>query len=545
MKALEILSALIGLLSLAGCAVPQEANEGTADKIRDAEKFLATGSAQAQAVRSGTVLMHDGIWVGGHSVAEPNGEPLPPAMEKAGAIVLNSFGAPMSLKEIVSEVTAQSGIKVALEVRTEEARGTNSTPAQPAGLLRGGMAVAWNGPLSGLLDSVATNFGVNWEYKGQLIRLFQNEVRTFTLAALPSNAKVKAAVNTTGGSAAQSSSASSSVGTATATNGSMLQDITHETTIKLWDDIKEAVQAMLPDGGKVVMSPGTGTVTVLAPPEAMRRIAEYLEQQNERMTRQVTVSVTVLRVDTGENYDLGLDLGLIFQQMAGHYAVNLAGPMPVTPTTGTPASYLIQALPGKGNNQLATGAATANATHAVVDALQTLGRVTLMTETSITTLNGQAAPVSVAEQRNYVASAATTLGSALAAASQTQLVPGSFMTGFNMQILPCILDDGDVLLQYGLSLSDLRSLDSFEANGSKIQLPDINIRSFLQEAIMGNGDLLVLAGYQSITESTSDSGLPGLGASALGGSLQTARNRAVVVILIRPQLLVRSSRGRG
>ncbi|HIJ64213.1 MAG TPA: PilN family type IVB pilus formation outer membrane protein, partial [Rhodospirillaceae bacterium] len=123
--------------------------------------------------------------------------------------------------------------------------------------------------------------------------------------------------------------------------------------------------------------------------------------------------------------------------------------------------------------------------------------------------------------------------------SQTQLTPATLVTGFNMQVLPRILENGDVLLQYGLSLSDLKSLDEFGDTSSKVQLPDVNVRSFLQQAILRSGDLLVLAGYQSTTDSLDDRGLPGFGASPLGGSVGSSRARSVIVIMMTPEILAR------
>jgi type IVB pilus formation R64 PilN family outer membrane protein len=325
----------------------------------------------------------------------------------------------------------------------------------------------------------------------------------------------------------------------------MLQDTTNETSIKLWEDIKEAIHSMLPSGAKATMSPATGTITVIAPPLTMRRVAGYIEQQNARITRQVTVSVKVMRVELNDSFDLGLDLAGVFQQLSGQYAVNLAGPSPLPVTAGTPASYLVQAIQNTNTNKghWATGTSLASTTHAVVDALQTMGKVSLMTETSVTTLNGQAAPVSVAEQQSYVASTATTLASGASTTTQTQVTPGTLVTGFNMQLLPRVLDDGQILLQYGLSLSDLKALNEFTSNGTKVQLPDVNIRSFLQQALMRSGDLLVLAGYQSASDTVGDTGLPGIGPSVLGGSVQSAKSKSIIVIMMMPQVFAPRAEG--
>lgn len=535
------------ILALFGCETPRETAEAIRHRAQDAEDAL-TRLPKNASVRAGMVSVHDGIWVGGRSVLAPNGEPLPVSAQSANAIVINSLGAALDLREIAAEIAAQSGIKVVLE---EAPAGLDGAPASTDAASRVsspgpsfrrpmGMALSWSGPLGGLLDSMAAYFGVEWEYRGGQIRMFRYEVRTFTLAALPSHSTVRAGVSTTGGGG---SAPGGATGGSSPASGSMVQDTTNETSIKLWDDIKESVLAMLPAGAKATLSPATGTVTVIAPPLAMRRIAAYIEQQNDLITRQVTISVKILRVDLNDTYDLGLDLNVVFQQLAGQYAVSLAGPAPLKVTAGTPASYLVQAIQNTqtGKGHWATGSSAAQTTHALVDALQTMGKVTLTTETSVTTLNGQAAPVSVAEQQSYVASTATTLASGATAMTQTQVTPATLVTGFNMQVLPRVLDDGQVLLQYGLSLSDLKALTEFDSDGTRVQLPDVNIRSFLQQAIMRSGDLLVLAGYQSATDNLGNSGLPGLGPSLLGGSVQSTNSKSVIVIMMAPEVAARRS----
>jgi len=546
------------LFLVSGCQTPDDSNTTIQQREKEAEDAMVKAFVPGEKARVGMVSIHEGIWVGGRSIVNPNGDALPAAAESASAVVLNSMGASLELKEIAAEVTAQTGIKVVLEehldasqpagvpeqIRRAPSEGAVPlpVPVSPGGRSQNGMALSWSGPLSGLLDSMSSYFGLQWEYRGGQIRIFRYEIRTFTLAALPSHSTIRSGVNTTG-SSSSSAANNGTAGGGSASTGSMMQDTSHEASIKLWDDIKETVQAMLPNGAKATMSPATGTITVIAPPLTMRRVATYVEQQNARITRQVTISVKVLRVDASNTYDLGLDLSGVFQQLSGQYAVNLAGPAPLKVTSGTAATYLVQAIQNTASSKghWATGTSLSSTTHAVVDALQTMGKVSLMTETSVTTLNGQAAPVSVAEQQSYVASTATTLTNGTSGTTQTQVTPATLVTGFNMQVLPRILDDGQVLLQYGLSLSDLKSLTEFESNGTKVQLPDVNIRSFLQQAIMRSGDLLVLAGYQSASDNVGDTGLPGIGPSLFGGSVQSAKSKSFIVIMMMPVVLARRS----
>lgn len=552
LRAAAVAPALLALL-VSGCDTPKAAKDSIDERQVEAADLMTKAERPATIRRGGAVSVTDAVWVGGRSVLSVHGSPLPAHVEAPGAIVLNSMGIPLELREIVAEIVAQSGLGVVLD--TEAPVGDDSTTSSSPGVdatgtalppipLPGGgsrppaasgsqqrMTLSWNGPLSGLLDAVAAYYEMSWEHRDGSIRFYRYESRTFTLAALPSTSTIRSSVSTSGSSGGGGSGGSGGGG-GTTTSGSMLQDTSNETSVTLWEDVLASVKAMLPAGAYATMSPGTGTISVMAPPAAMRRVAAFIEEQNARITRQVTVSVKVLRLDLTDDFNLGLDLGLVFEHLQDQYEVVTGGPVPFP--AGDGGSWAIRALRNTVGNQ-GNWATTEASTRAVVTALQEAGNVSLVTETNVTTLNGQAAPVSVSRQQSYVASTTTSIASGTSATTQTEVTPGTIITGFNMQVLPRILDDGQVLLQYGLSLSDLRELLNFSTGGTTIQLPDVNIRSFLQQAILRNNDVLVLAGYQSVNDSLDERATPGLG-YLLGGGSAAQRGKSVLVILLTPRI---------
>jgi type IVB pilus formation R64 PilN family outer membrane protein len=545
-RALRLLAPLAVVAGLAACDTPKAARQAIEARDDEASRILEQAEHPAPLRRGGAVTVTDAVWVGGRSIVSHNGMPLPPRLEQPGAIVINSMGVPLDLREIVAEIAAQSGLRVLMD--TEAPHGSEETATPSAGTdatgtpiaaigLPGGtgpavassgnrrMTLAWNGTLSGLLTALAAYYDISWEYRDDMIRLFRYEARTFTLAALPSESTIRASVSTSGNNGDTESGSS--------TSGAMLQNTTNETSITVWKDILESVEAMLPMGAYAAMSPGTGTLSVMAPPAVMRRVAAFIEEQNALITRQVTVSVKVLRLDLTDDYNLGLDLGVVFEQISGQYEVITAGPVPFS--SDDAGSWTVRAIDNTVTGKGKWASAEGN-TRAVVSALEQVGNVSLVTETSVTTLNGQAAPVSVSRQQSYVASTTTSVGgSGTSGTTQTEVTPGTIITGFNLQVLPRILDDGEVLLQYGLSLSDLREIKDFSTGTTTIQLPDINVRSFLQQAMLRNGDVLVLAGYQAVGDTLNDRSTPGLG-KLFGGGIEAQRGKTVLVILLVPRV---------
>jgi type II secretory pathway component GspD/PulD (secretin) len=149
----------------------------------------------------------------------------------------------------------------------------------------------------------------------------------------------------------------------------------------------------------------------------------------------------------------------------------------------------------------------------------------------------------VANTRGYAAQVSVTqsTGGTGAAAPTASITPGSITTGFNLHLLPKIRNDGSILLQYGMNISELvgadNGFDTFSSNGSSIQLPNVNQRNFIQEAILPNSSTLVLTGFEQVQSSATKNGPFNSSLFALGGSNSSALSRQILVITISPTVL--------
>jgi type II secretory pathway component GspD/PulD (secretin) len=107
--------------------------------------------------------------------------------------------------------------------------------------------------------------------------------------------------------------------------------------------------------------------------------------------------------------------------------------------------------------------------------------------------------------------------------------------------VPRILKDGNLILQYGIAISELvgknDGFETFSSSGNTIQLPNVNMRNFVQQSIVPNGATLVLAGFEQVRAADKKTGLGHPEFFQLGGSRQALNHREVIVILITPTLL--------
>ena len=108
----------------------------------------------------------------------------------------------------------------------------------------------------------------------------------------------------------------------------------------------------------------------------------------------------------------------------------------------------------------------------------------------MTTLNLQPAPLQIGNVQGYLASSQTT--STASVGSSTSLTPGTITSGFNMTLLPRVLDHDEMLLMVSINMSSKPTFQTFTSNGSSVQLPDYDAKSLSPKVKLRSGQTLNL-----------------------------------------------------
>ena len=590
-RAAGFLAACAASAILVGCASTDSLTQ--TKSAADRAEAMAQVAAQPMAPADvSPIQVKDSVYVSAYASRNERGDPLPGNWDKRSFNVGRARLA--SFQEIANAITEQTGIPVAVTainsgsvttVATRAPGGPGNMPpigvgpapnalGDPAlagalGALQGqgsGTAIRATEPPTGdlgitgrmqvrhegnfpqFLDLVATNFNVAWTFKEGRIVFQRYITRTFEVPALPTVSSL--AFSMKSGSDSSRNGGGSGGGTVSGSTGSAMQEASTKSSFDMWKDLDETVKGMMArEGGYAQVSAQKGSVTVTASPSAVRNVQDYLRTLNQQLAKQVAINVKVYSVilTDGDNYSSDINL-LLQDRFAGTSIVKSA--LAIS-SGGASAPGAALPVTQSGANQGIGWAILNNGRYSgsngVANLLSQKGDVSVVTSASATALNGQPVPVQVANTRGYAAEVQSVLGggTVAGAGTQTTIKPGSVTTGFNLHLVPKIQRDNTIMMQYGLNVSELvgndNGFDTFTTGGQTIQLPNINQRNFIQQAIIPNASTLVLAGFEQVRSSSIRSGQGQSWLWPLGGQANSQLRREILVVAITPTIVDVSS----
>ncbi|MCL2672943.1 MAG: hypothetical protein FWF01_00970, partial [Alphaproteobacteria bacterium] len=384
---------------------------------------------------------------------------------------------------------------------------------------------SYTGRLSGLLDLMSTRFNLWWRYSEGTIVFYEMDTRVFTVFALPTITNVNTRIGGSGNDGGTGGGGSV---------GSASNQMATRVDFDMWKQIEQSISGILPGNATFTISPSSGQITVTAPPSSLRKVARYVNDLNLRLSRQVVIGVQLLSITMTENDHYGLDLNAIFSQNGLTAGFSSGFNSAWNPATGGETGGLGVTIVGGSSRRLNKLAGS----RAIIEALSTQGKTSLVTSTSVTTLNNRVAPVQVSLVRPYVDSMGTVVSDGIASTTITQ---AQLNLGFTMQILPRILDHGRLMLSFSITLTELLEMEDFRfgfEGRDRVQQPHVDSRAFSQEVAMMSGQTLVLTGFERVDSSTNRSGIGNARNTLLGGRAYTERERVVMAILITPEVVV-------
>lgn len=507
---------------VAGCAKEESAKVAASvdqDFINAYDAFEMAKNPRAKVASGDTVSMSEGVWLGNKSTVLEHRNNLPAKFETdTGVTIL--LNEPVGLQVLANDINTVTGIPVKIDSQVNAEK------------LRKTMNIAYTGKLSGLLSQIATDLDLLWYYDKTSIVFYETETKTFTLYALGTDVSYQSSVQTDDGN-----------------------QVSLESTLKEWEEVERAIGSIIGNADNVdfTVSRSLGTITVTAPPSVLSRVGEYIARQNKRLSQLVTIDVKVLQVSISNDSAFGLNLAAAINSTSGlNIVANPKNNLATTEASSMNIAVLsnaVSALTGAthmdGSSEVAgaytqdqikngslSGAAGSNA---LIESLAKQGKVSLVTNVGVTTRNNRVAPVNNTRTTGYIKRFESRNFTTVESSTVDQ---DDLETGFSMQLLPNILENGKILLLFKMSVRELLKMSTQTIGEVTLQLPEVEERSFMQEVIMESGQMLVVSGFEKQTNNDTRYGLGDPDFMALSGSRETSAQRDVLVVILTPQVLV-------
>ncbi len=251
--------------------------------------------------------------------------------------------------------------------------------------------------------------------------------------------------------------------------------------------------------GRVIANPESGTVSVIAKPSQHRRVAQWLEQIQRRVDRQIVIEAVITEISLNDRYERGIDWNVLRQNgiTAGLAVQGL--------NLGNPA-FTVNALRTTSNTD----------TNVALRLLEEFGKTEVLSSPRVVTMNQQAAVLKVIDNRVYfttdVQTSAPTQNSPAFSTftTQVQTVP----VGFLMTVTPQIADNNAIQLRVRPTLSRIVGFVQ-DPNPALQQLniisrvPEVQTRELESILRLKSGEMALLGGLRQKENSSLNRGIPG------------------------------------
>ncbi|MDH7942552.1 pilus (MSHA type) biogenesis protein MshL [Pseudohongiella sp. SYSU M77423] len=288
----------------------------------------------------------------------------------------------------------------------------------------------------------------------------------------------------------------------------------------------------------------TGTLFIRARPSQVSVVRKLIDQYRDVLQRQVLIEAQILDVSLSDQFEFGIDWGLLRDGVAAGYgggtytADSITTQLPDSVEQARSITIPGLQAGGEGRLGLMYGSMSFSA---ALNILDNFGSVRVLSNPSIRARNSRPAFISVGRNSRYIAESTAVTNSVGGGDSvtSTSVTTSSVFNGIMLGVQPFISDDGEISLSIHPMQSEVQeeSLQLIEVGGdSRVSLPIIDFKGMTTSLSMNSGDTVILGGLIDEVGGSSGSGIPVLrelrGVGGLFGRQgHTSRVRELVIVL--------------
>lgn len=314
--------------------------------------------------------------------------------------------------------------------------------------------------------------------------------------------------------------------------GESSSELSSSSEDQFWEKLEETINLIIRDTGgteaATVVNPDSGLVVVRAYPDALRKVAAYLDATQGITKRQVIIEAKVLEVTLDDKFASGINWhidGLDVVQTA-------RGALPAAMSS----SYFADQITGTFTRH--------NSFEAIISLLASQGRISVISSPRIATLNNQKAVIKVGSDQYYATNLASNTTTATATTTSNSVNMEAFFSGVALDVTPQVDAQGSIMLHIHPMISVVEQDEkTFSIPDGTVSLPmaKSTIRESDSVVTARSGQVVVIGGLMQRSVASSRSHLPVSEQAAqftdAAGAKSDLLTRSEVVILLRPVLI--------
>lgn len=388
------------------------------------------------------------------------------------------------------------------------------------------LSLNFQGSLQDALGAISAKSNTHFQRHGNILDWRGMMQKTFNISFMPGTTNYLVGQTAdNNGSQGGTSNVETTIGQLASPQFSNLRG-----SLSVWKDLSKTLDQLRSNEGRVMLSEASSAVTVLDHPSEVRAIGDYINQLNKDLSKEVNIKVQVLDIELNKEFNYGIDWQMVERMLGAK--VSLAGAL------GSSAAVAADVASG-GAAMLGglTAIRVGNSSHAVLNALSKQGKLSVVTQPTVTTMNNQPAEIRITKDTGYLKSIMTT--SVANEGTHVALTPGKVTDGLTLFLLPKIQKD-QIFLQISSSISTLKSLNkvgnatSSDKETQAIQVPTLSEKHFNQRTRIRSGSTLVITGFKQLRDEVQKNAL--LGVDPLGGK-GAKHSNVQTLVLITPTLI--------
>ncbi len=299
---------------------------------------------------------------------------------------------------------------------------------------------------------------------------------------------------------------------------------------KFWDKIEKEVKNILSDETndktRVIINQEAGTLTVKGTYNQIKEVEKYIKTILKRLHKQVLIDTKLIEITFNKSNTKGIDWSKFQISIEGSSKNFKSRENRITTGSFSHPNYLI------GYNFTM---------QALFDFLKTQGKVSIISNPKILTLNNQPAIINVGKEINYQYSTGVTTTSTNSGTTVTpEYQVDSTFVGITLDITPEITKNDDIILKINPVVSEIAN-EHKNDKGVPYLAPDIKLKQLSSIVKVKNGKKILLGGLIQKREEKINKKVPILGSIPIiktaFSSTETKKVKSELLIIITPYII--------